>query len=157
MVRPGEKHFTASVYIFSTEPVPRVLLLFHKKHQKWMQPGGHVELFENPVETAIREVREETGIDIEAYLLPARQLPDNVLELQAPASMQQQPIPPHGEDPAHYHLDLGYIVKVPHRLPDPGTDESVRVNWFTLEQLDKLDMFDNVRNLLKETFPKLEK
>jgi len=150
MIRPGERHFTVSVYIFSKEEPDRVLLLFHKKHQKWMQPGGHIEQFENPLEAAAREVREETGIDIEAYLQPARKLSNDVLELQAPASLQQQPIPAQGDDPAHYHLDLGYVVKVPHSIPTPANNESMMVNWFTLEQLDKLEMFDNVRTLVKE-------
>ena len=155
MIQPGERHFTVSVYIFSTESEPRVLLLFHKKLQKWMQPGGHIEPFENPLEAAAREVLEETGIDVEPNLLPAREVSAGVLELQAPASLQQHQIDTHGNDPMHYHLDLGYIVKVPHRIPSPANDESMMVNWFTLEQLDKLDMFDNVRELVKELMQKV--
>lgn len=42
----------------------KILLIFHKKFQKYIQPGGHIESNEEPYETAIREVYEETGIKI---------------------------------------------------------------------------------------------
>ena len=41
-----------------------VLLMYNKKLNKWLQPGGHIEGLETPIETAIRETKEETGIDI---------------------------------------------------------------------------------------------
>lgn len=154
MVKEGERHFTVSVYIFSTEEEPRVLLVFHKKFHKWLQPGGHIEAFENPLEAAVREVYEETGLDIEPYLEAARDLSEEVLELQVPATLQQMPIPAHGDDPAHYHLDLGYVVRVPHRMPTPLEGESDIVNWFTVHQLDQIDMFENVLTIVKETIQK---
>ena len=39
--------------------------MFNKKLNKWLQPGGHIEYTETPAETAIRETKEETGIDIQ--------------------------------------------------------------------------------------------
>jgi len=60
----GEKHFTSSVWILTKNNPKKMLLLHHKKLGKWLQPGGHIEQHENPIETAIREVKEETGIDI---------------------------------------------------------------------------------------------
>jgi len=157
MTQAGERHFTVSVYIFSTEIKPKVLLLLHKKHRKWMQPGGHIEAFENPLEAAAREVREETGLDIEPYLKAPKNYSDNVLELQAPLSLQQQPIPAHGDDPAHYHIDLVYVIKIPHSLPSPLPDESDKVNWFSESQLDQIDMLGSVRTLVKELFADLHK
>ena len=152
MVQRDEKHFTTSVYIFSKEAKPRVLLLFHKKNQKWMQPGGHINPNETPPEAAIREVLEETGMDLTPYMKPTRQLTEDVLDMAVPVLLQQQRIEAYNDEPAHYHLDMGYVVHVPHKLPEPAQDESLMVNWFTLEQLDKLDMFDNVRTLIKELF-----
>src|SRR5262245_57296588 len=40
-----------------------VLLRMHDKYNMWLSPGGHVELNEDPVEAALREAKEETGID----------------------------------------------------------------------------------------------
>ena len=56
------KHFTASVFVVSDS---KVLMLEHKKIASWLPPGGHVEENELPNETAIREVKEETGLDVE--------------------------------------------------------------------------------------------
>jgi 8-oxo-dGTP diphosphatase len=43
----------------------RVLLVRHRKLGYWLQPGGSVEDGEDPAAAAIREIREETGIDAE--------------------------------------------------------------------------------------------
>ena len=39
-----EKHFVASVWIISSGSPKKVLLVHHKKFNKWLQPGGHVEI-----------------------------------------------------------------------------------------------------------------
>ncbi len=56
------KHFTASALIIDND---KVLLVFHKKFNVWLYPGGHVEKNENPDETLLREVKEETGLEVE--------------------------------------------------------------------------------------------
>ncbi|WP_135554764.1 8-oxo-dGTP diphosphatase [Paenibacillus cymbidii] len=43
------------------------ILLMHRKHDDYsgyIAPGGRVEFFESPVEGAIREVKEETGLTV---------------------------------------------------------------------------------------------
>ena len=50
----------------------RYLLLFRNKkkndynHDKWIGVGGHLEKDETPDQAAIREVKEETGLDVHA-------------------------------------------------------------------------------------------
>lgn len=57
------RQYCASVYIidFKNETV---LLMFNKKLNKWLQPGGHIEGAELPFETCIREAKEETGMEV---------------------------------------------------------------------------------------------
>jgi 8-oxo-dGTP diphosphatase len=45
------------------------LMLVNKKIGKWGLPGGKVELGEQPREAAIREAKEEVGIDVEIISL----------------------------------------------------------------------------------------
>jgi len=53
--------FTAEVFIVHHN---RVLLRLHDKYNIWLSVGGHIELNEDPMEAAIREVKEEVNIEI---------------------------------------------------------------------------------------------
>src|ERR1700722_18560265 len=54
--------FTVSIYIVFED---KVLLHVHKKLGLWLPPGGHIELDEDPNVAALREAKEETGLDVE--------------------------------------------------------------------------------------------
>src|SRR3989344_1630221 len=54
--------FTASAFIVHGD---KVVLHKHKKLGMWLQPGGHIELHEDPVEAVLREAKEETGLDVD--------------------------------------------------------------------------------------------
>jgi 8-oxo-dGTP pyrophosphatase MutT (NUDIX family) len=54
--------FTVAVFVVHEA---RVLLVLHRKLGKWLPVGGHIELDEDPEQAAHREVREESGLDIE--------------------------------------------------------------------------------------------
>ena len=43
----------------------RVLLIHRVDNDRWALPGGTVEVGERVAQTVVREVREETGIDVE--------------------------------------------------------------------------------------------
>jgi 8-oxo-dGTP diphosphatase len=55
------RHFTASAVVL--DDAGQVLLVHHNKIGQWLYPGGHVDPDEDPAEAALREVREETGIE----------------------------------------------------------------------------------------------
>jgi 8-oxo-dGTP diphosphatase len=152
MSKPLEKHLAAGAFIFSTENPPRTLLLHHKKLGKWLQPGGHVDSTESPVEAAVREVLEETGVDISGQLSSA---PDPVtMMLPLPGYIMEEPIPATDKHPAHVHIDLNYVVKVPHQEVRLREKESHGIGWFTLEETAALPMFDATRTILKQEFSK---
>lgn len=59
-----ERQYCASAFTIDFQN-KKVLLMFNKKLNKWLQPGGHIEHNETPIETAVRETKEKTGIDIQ--------------------------------------------------------------------------------------------
>lgn len=58
-----ERQYCASAYTIDFEN-KKVLLMYNQKLNKWLQPGGHIEGKETPIETAKRETLEETGVEI---------------------------------------------------------------------------------------------
>lgn len=54
--------FTVAIFVVRES---QVLLIHHRKLQKWLPLGGHIELDEDPEQAARREAREESGLDVE--------------------------------------------------------------------------------------------
>lgn len=59
-----EKSCGALVYRQKDSKQPELLLIKHRYGGHWSFPKGHVEAGENEVETALREVSEETGLSV---------------------------------------------------------------------------------------------
>jgi 8-oxo-dGTP pyrophosphatase MutT (NUDIX family) len=55
-----ELHYTAGGIVL--DGMGRVLLVRHRNHGRWLQPGGGIEPDEDPAAAAVREIREETGV-----------------------------------------------------------------------------------------------
>jgi 8-oxo-dGTP pyrophosphatase MutT (NUDIX family) len=54
--------FTVAIFVVEHR---RVLLVHHRKLDKWLPLGGHIELDEDPEIAALREAKEESGFDVE--------------------------------------------------------------------------------------------
>lgn len=145
----GEKHYTSTVFVVTQEQPQKVLLVHHKKLNKWMPPGGHQEETESPYEAAVREAREETGIDISNYLPKPIPIDDRALSLPVPQHILEEKIEAHGNQAEHYHLDMIYLVCLPHQQVNHQESESHSIGWFTLEEVENLPIFENVLILIR--------
>ena len=56
-----KKHFYVSVYVYDPKS-EKFLLIKHRKTGKWLQPGGHIELDEDPEEAALRETLKKLAL-----------------------------------------------------------------------------------------------
>src|SRR5689334_15505660 len=97
--------FTAEVFVVHEG---RVLLRVHDKLGRWLSVGGHVELDEDPNEAAVREVREEVGLDVELHddLRPFRADGPDYRELVPPKFMNR-----HRIGATHEHVTLVYFAR----------------------------------------------
>jgi 8-oxo-dGTP pyrophosphatase MutT (NUDIX family) len=138
--RIAEGHLTGSAVVVSAAG-DRVLLLHHRKLRRWLQPGGHAEPGEGAGEVvALREAREETGIE-GLTLHPSA---------PRPLDVDVHPIPARGDEPAHRHLDLRYLVVAPHDASLRRQAAEVRaLRWFTWEELATLDLDPGLRRALR--------
>ncbi len=104
-----QKHFTATVYLFHQG---KTLLIEHPKFNKWLPPGGHVEENESPIDTAIREVKEETGLEIEILSDENIYISEkNATTMQRPYLCLVENIPESKIEKEHQHIDFIYIAK----------------------------------------------
>ena len=97
---PG--HITASAWIVSADG-SQCLLTRHKKLQRWLQLGGHVDGEAHVQLAALREAREESGL-LHFELLAPR----GVLE---PLDLDVHPIPARAAEPAHLHWDVRFLLR----------------------------------------------
>ncbi len=141
-----ERHFTATVYIFSGN---KVLLHRHPKLGKWLPPGGHVEPNETPPEAARREAKEETGLEI-AFIEQENLTVDayNAVSFERPFLCLLENIPPHKDKPAHQHMDLIYLARP--AVADVSKMDLNEFRWFDWNELKEIDheLFPDVRQVL---------
>ncbi len=121
------------------------LLVHHRKLARWLQPGGHSDPQDASVlETALREVREETGADA---LVPGND--------GRPLDVDVHAIPAHGADPAHFHFDLRYLV-VFRGEAGPGEPQEVSgCAWFSLEEALEAGVDESLARALRKAAGRL--
>lgn len=131
-------HVTGSAIVVG----PRgVLLLKHKRLGIWLQPGGHIDPGETPWDAALREAREETGLDV-SFAGPLDD--DAVPELIH--------VDVHAGGRGHTHLDTRYLLDGGSADPAPPEDESQDVAWFEWDEA--IEMADEgVKTILQNLKP----
>lgn len=147
-----EVHSASTAFIVSNEKPQKVLLVKHRKFGAWLPPGGHQEAKENSYETVIREVFEETGIDIKNYILRPKTLKDKTTILPKPEYIILENIPKYKNEKPHQHQDFIYVIKVPFQEVIKAEKESEDIGWFTYDQIKKMETLENVRYLLTDIF-----
>ena len=125
------RQFCSSAFIINPEN-KKILLIKHKKFNKWVQPGGHIENDELPEEAAIRETFEETGIKIK---LIGERFPreDDCIK---PLGIQKN-----RNKKGEIHIDIIYLA-VPTTFDikyDPN--ESTDIGWFSRNELENISVF----------------
>ena len=120
--RPG--HLTGSALVI--DPADhRILVLYHSKLQRWLQPGGHADGDPDLARVALREAAEETGIDDLQLIEPA-------------IDLDVHRVDPPGESP-HEHHDVRFLVVAPSGAEPIGNHESKALQWISSSELINVD------------------
>lgn len=149
--QPGQHDHTASAYIIRTDfDEPKLMLHLHRKINKYLQFGGHIELDETPWHAIAHELEEESGYSLDdlQLLQPSRRitsLGDAVVH-PVPVSHSTHPF---GNGIDHYHTDLAYAFiadRAPAIQPKEGESKIIKlVTRQELQQMDTTEIPDNVK------------
>ena len=112
-----------------------ILLLYRGKYKDWSFPKGHVEAGETGREATIREIKEETGLDIHiiselphlSYLLPSGDKAELAMFLATLVSANQKPIKENSSD---------------------------NVQWISISEAGDLLFYQNLKEYLGIMYPK---
>jgi len=111
----------------------KVLLVHHRELNAWLPVGGHIELDEDPEQAALREAREESGLEIE--LLGDRPCISGpgTRALIAPRFLDI-----HRINPSHQHIGMIYWARPKAGRLKLATGEHWAICWCGPEELDRL-------------------
>ncbi|MFB6218567.1 MAG: NUDIX hydrolase [Halobacteriaceae archaeon] len=141
------RHFTATVYIVEGDAT---LLHEHERLGRWLPPGGHVGRDELPRETARREVREETGLDVTLREPDTGVEGPATRELPGPEHLLLHDIHDYDDGTVgHQHVDFVYFGRAADRELDPaeGERDPRHWAWFTADDLRAGDLGAEVVDL----------
>ncbi len=131
------RHFAATTIIVSHG---KALLHLHKKLDLWLPVGGHIDRDELPEEAAVREIKEETGLDVELYNPDARLAISDTKQLIRPMHLILENI-----NEFHQHIDFIYYATSESTELKPLDGETKNLKWLTAAEIEKMDMPGNVK------------
>lgn len=154
---PGQHDQTASAYIIRDDigDQPRLLLHMHRKLNRLLQVGGHVELNEHPWQSIAHELLEEAGyrLDELSVLQPLTRIEPRSL---VHSIVHPQPFLVNTHqfgDKDHFHTDSAYLL-LAHQAPNipPLEGESQDLRWLSLEEIIDLPNYkilDDTREICR--------
>lgn len=134
---PG--HVTASALLMN-QSCNKVLMNYHKFLKKWLVFGGHVDGSTDMLSAAMREAKEESGIE---NIIP---LKDTIADIDihpVPANVDKN-------EPAHFHHDISYFFRVDGAEDFKISDESIDLRWCNYEEAKILCAGNNMHRLLEK-------
>ena len=122
--------FTVAIFIVHEG---KVLVIHHRKLDKWLPLGGHIELDEDPEQAALREAREESGLDIELLGERPPTTGPGTRALIAPRFLDI-----HRISDTHEHIGMIYFARVKRGTTTLAADEHHAIRWCSDAELEQL-------------------
>ena len=114
-------HVTGSSWVVDREG-SHALLVHHRRLERWLQPGGHLEDDVTVLEAALREAREETGL----VCIPVS---EDIFDIDI------HRIPANARESEHLHYDIRFLLVADRDEMPTVSSESREVRWFNWDQI----------------------
>src|SRR5438034_39715 len=122
--------FTVAIFVVHES---KVLLIHHRKLDQWLPLGGHIELDEDPEMAALREAREESGLEVELLGERPPTTEPGTRALLAPRFLDI-----HRITDTHQHIGMIYFARPKSGSLALATEEHHDIRWCADEELDAL-------------------
>ena len=134
-----EGHLTASAWVVNPDRSAAVMM-FHRKLNRWLQPGGHADGDPDLLQVALKEVSEETG-------LQATPVSPEIFDVDI------HEIPANAHVPAHLHYDVRFLLEIGHAHPLRINEESLKLAWIPMQQIAAHNSERSVLRLAEKVEP----
>jgi 8-oxo-dGTP pyrophosphatase MutT (NUDIX family) len=149
-----KKESTASALVYSRFADGwRLCLIMHPRLGMLLPAGGHVESNETTAEAALREVAEETGLQVRLLSPPAVPVPEGTPHIPVPAPwwILEMQVPTDRHEPRpHVHVDFIYVAVADQRASSKAAHETF---WLSAAELaEHSGVVEDTRLLANEVF-----
>ncbi len=131
-------HVTGSAWVVDLER-RHVLLTHHHKLDRWLQLGGHADGEPDVLKVALREAREESGLE------EIRPVSGGIFDVDV------HEIPARDGMPCHYHHDVRYLMEADRSHPLCMSAESKALQWVRLSEIGGLTAEESVLRMAAKT------
>ena len=122
--------FTVAIFVVHGG---KVLVIHHRTLNKWLPLGGHIELDEDPEKAALREAKEESGLDVELIGERPPTTEPGTRALIAPRFLDI-----HRITDAHEHIGMIYWARPKNGRLTLSVVEHHEIRWCSAADLDTL-------------------
>ena len=122
--------FTVAIFVVQDG---KILLIHHRKLDKWLPLGGHIELDEDPEVAALREAKEESGLEVELLGERPPTTEPGTRALIAPRFLDI-----HRITDAHEHIGMIYWARPKAGTVTLAAAEHHDIRWCASAELDAL-------------------
>lgn len=140
-------HLTSSAFVLNP-PRTKTLMVYHNIYNSWSWTGGHGDGMEDMLEVAVKELKEETGIE-NCKMISDRAAALDIITVKNHIRR--------GEFvSAHLHLNFAYIIEVSEeeelRIKE---DENKDVGWIPLDRIEEYVSEEHMLPIYKKIIGRL--
>lgn len=130
-------HVTGSAWIVNADG-SEVLLTHHRKLDRWLQLGGHADGDPDVQAVALKEAREESGLE------DFEPVGNGIFDIDI------HPIPARKSDPEHLHYDIRYVLRATGATDYTVSDESHDLRWVKLDEVQELTTEESMLRMVRK-------